>query len=176
MSKPIKIALISLCALIFAAAIAFYILVKSVEPNIPEPISDVPIEYKIGWWSAQKGLVIEKIETEVLFKGLNLFNSKALVEYTISGHITYSNGWKPHIKSVYLSERWLPPSEDVKIPTGDIQIIPIVASNKDENYMGEKVNFSIKIQDYLNTGGWGNNVYKVTSLSQENVIELKQRK
>jgi hypothetical protein len=176
MSKPIKITLIALCALCVTALLAFYILVKSVGPNIPKPVSDVPIEYKIGWWSAQEGLVIEKLETVVIFDELNLFNSKALVEYSISGHITYKNGWRPNIKSVYLSERWLSPAKDVKTPIGDIQIIPIVELNSDANYMGEKVNFSIKVQDYLSAGDWGNNIFKVTSLSQQNVIELNQEK
>lgn len=176
MKKPIKITLYIIGVIGFLVAAVYFILIETVEPDLPNPKSDVPIEYKIGWWSNQKGLSVQTLETNVIFDQLNLFNSTALVEYRIQGTITNTQKWRPYIRAVHLSERWVSTPENFKIPTATIVLTPIVASKSDESYNGETIKFNIKIQDYLKSGGWGNNQYFVTSQTQESKIELHQRK
>ena len=176
MSKSVKITLIIISILILITGVAYFVLVQSLEPDIPKPHSDVKVEYKIGWWAYQEALNVKDLNTEILYDRLNLFNSKALVQYTVSGSLMYKKGWRPYIKSAFISERWVSQPENFKGNYADIRVIPIVGVNEDDNYSGEILEFKINIQDYLNSGGWGKNTYKISSQSHEAIIELQQSK
>ena len=176
MSKTIKIVLIVLVILACSAGIFFWVLIKSVEPEIPEPISDVPVTYKIGWWSYQNQIKVESLQTELIYEKLNLFNSKAVIQYTIDGSISYKNGWRPYIKSVFISERWSAPPVNFEGNLADISVMPIVGVERDDEYKGEEIRYSINVQDYLSSGGWGMNRYKIQSQLEEALIEIRQGK
>ncbi len=145
--------------------------------KLPRLRSDVPIEHKIGWWSSsQNGLSVRNLETNIIFDKLNLFNNTAVIEYKIRGTITNRPQRRPYIKSVHISERWESPYESNTTPTATIIVTPIVTTKTDESYKGEVIKFNIKVQDYLKSGDWGVNQYFVASQTQENRIELYQRK
>jgi len=88
----------------------------------------------------------------------------------------YKNGWRPYIKSAFISERWISQPGNFKDNCADIQIIPIIGVKQDDKYTGELLEFKINIQDYLNTGGWGKNTYRISAQSHEDTIELQQNK
>lgn len=175
MSKKLKIILAVICIVLMMLTVALFLVVKGLQPDIPKPKSDVPITYKIGWWNHQKGLAVQSLTTEKVYSSLNLMNSKAVIQYHIKGNLTHKKGWKPYIKSVFLSERWLKNPENFNGNTAEILIKPIVGIKKDELYNGEVVSF-IKVQDYLHSGGWGTNTYIVSAQNKKSVITLQQRK
>lgn len=156
--------------------IIFFLVAKGLQPEIPKPKSDVPITYKIGWWNYQKGLAVQSLTTEKIYASLNLMNAKAVIQYNIKGKLTHEKGWRPYIKSVFLSERWLKNPENFNGNTAEILIKPIVGIKKDELYNGKVVSFDIKVQDYLHSGGWGTNTYIIKAQNQQSVITLQQRK
>jgi hypothetical protein len=176
MPKIVLTILIVAGILIFIMGISFFFLKKILGFGPPKPKSDVKIVYKIAWWAYQKCLTVDKLETKVLNNKLNLFNSRALVEYSISGNLKYRKGWKPFIKSVFISERWMPPRQNSPGYRGDIQLIPLVGVKQDDNYNEEKTQFTVKVQDYLHSGGWGKNIYYITSQKEKKILELQQLK
>ncbi len=166
-----------------AAAVAYFTLGQPRDADgkslskLPKPKSDVPIEYKVGWWASQAGLSVNTLETNVLYDQLNLFNNTAVVEYKITGTVTNKPRWKPYIKKVHISEQRHQISENALIPTtATIIVTPIVGTKKDDSYNGETITFNVKVQDYLQSGGWGMNKYTVRSQNKKNLLELEQRK
>lgn len=174
MNKPVKIIVIIFGLISLLVSIGYGVLVWALSPRIPKPVSDVPIEYKIGWWARQDGLKVTSLETKIISDNLNLFNGIALVEYKLGGTIQYQAHWRPYINSVHISERWL--QNSVSDHKGLIEITPLVGTKEDENYAGDSIPFDIKVQDYLKTGGWGRNHYLVRSQNKEAVIVLHQSK
>ena len=143
--------------------------------KIPRPRSDVPIEYKIGWWPHQHVINLNGLETRIIFDRLTLLNSTSVVEYRLTGKLTYREQQRPYIKSVHISERW----ERVDMEQGNVAAItvtPVVAIREDKSYSGEPVEFDLAVQDYLQSGGWGENHYQVSSFGRHAEIVLWQRK
>jgi len=177
MSKSLKILVIITCVvfvILLALLAVYFILLKT---RIPKPKSDVEVVYKIGWNGYAGTVAVTSLETEVLYDSLTLFNTKALVQYTITGTVTNKAGWRPYIQAVHLSERWVPSSDSPdRNMAGDIQVLPIAGVEKDESYQGETLKFSVKVQDYLTTGGWGENIYHVSSFDWKDRIVLFQKK
>jgi hypothetical protein len=176
MPKIISIVLIVAGSVILVTGLFFFISKKTLKAGIPKPVSDVKIVYKIGWWAYQDALRVEKLETKIIYGKLNLFNSRSLVEYAISGKLQYRKGWKPYISSVCISERWMPSLKGPSGYRGEVRLIPIVGIKKEKNYNEEKVDFSVKVQDYLHSGGWGKNTYYITSQKEKKIIEVEQLK
>jgi hypothetical protein len=172
MSKIIAIILIVAGSLILVAGFFFFISKKTLMAGMPKPVSDVKIVYKIGWWAYQDALRVEKLETKIIYGKLNLFNSRTLVEYGISGKLQYRKGWKPYIMSVFISERWMASPGN----RGEVRLVPVVGVKKDKNYNEEKVEFSVKVQDFLHSGGWGKNIYHITCQKEKKIIEVEQLK
>jgi hypothetical protein len=51
-----------------------------------------------------------------------------------------------------------------------------VGVKQDDNYNEEKIQFTVKVQDYLHSGGWGKNTYYITSQKEKKILELQQLK
>lgn len=173
--KILKISGIVVGAIILLALIGYGLLRWYLSPKIPNPKSDVPIEHKIDWWAYQEALTLDSFETKVIYDGLNLFNGTSVVEYNIRGSISYKNNWRPYIRSVHISERWEGINRSNK-RVGTIVVTPIIAVKNDELYTGEPIEFDLSVQDYLYSGGWGVNLYKVCSMDKQAEIELIHRK
>lgn len=141
----------------------------------PKPKSDVPIIYKIGAWPYQETLTVTDLKGRIISKKLNIFNGTAVVEYEISGHLKYKKPWKPFIKEVNVNEQWVEVTGKERV-RGVINITPIVAVKNADNYNGEELPFTVKVQDYLNTGNWGSNMYTIRSFDKMAEIELFQNK
>ena len=173
--KMLKIIGIIIGSIVTLAVVGYSLLWWYLSPKIPKPVSDVPIEYKIDWWAYQERLTLKELKTKVVFDGLNLFNGTSVVEYNLTGSVSYKNNWRPYIKSVHISERWEPTNENSN-RVATIAITPIVAVERDESYTGTAIEFDLSIQDYLKSGGWGVNLYKVSSMNRKAEIKLVQRK
>jgi hypothetical protein len=158
------------------AGLAVLVAYVVITPFRPKPISDVPIEREIGWWPFQDSLTVNKLLVEVPYKELSVFNYQALVQYTISGTLQSKYGGRPYVKAVFVSERWDKPTVNFFGNSAHIEIVPIIEEKSDNAYRRAPVAFEVVIQDYLSTGGWGKNTYKVTSQSKEQTIELVQVK
>jgi hypothetical protein len=176
MKKRIKYAVISIGIVAILVSIGIIALNRFFLPKIPKPQSDVPIEYKIGWWDYQDILNVKAINIRIVYDALNLFNHMAVVEYKINGSIKYKPGmWRPYVKEVNVNELWLRPQGDEKF-LGQIELTPIISLMKVSKYNGEEIEFDLRVQDYLQTGGWGKNRYIAKSQHQTCEFEIWQEK
>jgi hypothetical protein len=119
MPKIVLTTLIVAGILIFIMGISFFFRKKILGFGSPKPKSDVKIVYKIAWWAYQKCLTVDKLETKVLNNKLNLFNSRALVEYSISGNLKYLKRLET-LYQICIYQRTLdaPSSELSRLPGG----------------------------------------------------------
>ncbi len=129
------------------------------------PRLEIEETYKIGWWSNQEALTVESFEVEFVESKLNLFNNKSLIKYTVKGKMKKDGHWRPSIKSVHISQRFLRRhnaelyflSDTVKTPEGMIEITPIIEVEKDKNYNGEEIEFEFTNEIKLESFHWGAN-------------------
>lgn len=142
---------------------------KSQQPK--EPKIEVPITYNIGWWSHQNLLIVDNFSVEISDSRLNLFNSKSIIAYTVSGKLKVKKGWKPYIKEVHISER-VDTSKSLGIL---IEITPIVGLEKVEDDIGEQ-SFEFTNEHQVSSRFWGDNSFRFFCGRFEKDIEVFQRK
>ena len=140
-----------------------------------EPKNEVPVTYNLGWWSYQDDLKINDFTVNILEDMLNLFNSKSLIEYNISGIITHEKGWMPEIKNVFISESL---NKDTLDRSYDriIEIMPVVSVINNKNTDPGQRSFSIKNEYIIESNKWGSNKIKIICLDKEQIIDLIQIK
>jgi hypothetical protein len=136
---------------------------------------EVPVTYELGWWSNQNDLHIDSFSVSLLDSNLNMFNSKSLISYTVKGHLTYIGSWKPFIKKVHLSERFL--TKDKRDTTdAEIIITPIVDTKQDNTKNGGTVPFAFTNQLLQNSFHWGSNKILFRCGAFQQMIEVWQKK
>ena len=172
--KIVRVLSIIVGIIILLAAISFGILRWYTSPKIPSLKSDVPIEYKVGWWAYQEAVKLDELDSKIVFDNLSLFNSTSIIEFKLKGTLIYKNSWRPYIKSVHISEHWESTSSQYRV--GNILITPIVAVKDDDSYDGTPIHFHIVVQDYLKSGGWGKSIFKVESQGKKSEVILFQNK
>ncbi len=168
--------------IIVILALAYYFLLPkllfyslSTEPRNPK--TEIDETHLIGWWSKQEALSVDTFEVKIIDSKLNLFNSKSLISYRIKGSLNYKKGWKPFIKEIHLSERFLTHSNDsIGNPDAIIEITPVIGAKNEESYNGEKIEFDITNEKKMNSFHWGNNRIRFKCLENINDIMLSQRK
>jgi len=168
--------------IIIILALAYYFLLPkllfynlSTEPRNPK--IEIMETHSIGWWSNQEALTVDTFEVEIIESKLNLFNSKSLISYRLKGNLTYKKGWRPFIKEIHISERFLTHSNDsIDYPDAIIEITPIIGAKDDESYNGEKIDFDVTNEKIINSFHWGNNRLRFKCLEKINDIVLAQRK
>ncbi len=121
--------------------------------------SDVPVTYRIDWWSHQKSLEITDFQVEVVDAPLNLFNSKALVRMRIKGTFQGGENRRPFIEKTHISERIA--ESDSGRNHADFVVTPVVGLKDDKSYSGEAIPFDIKVENHFESLGWGENLYVV---------------
>ena len=139
-----------------------------------EPKVEIPITYNIGWWANQKELSIDSLEIKVVESKLNLFNSKSLISYKVSGKLIYEGYWEPKIKEVHISER-------INLDTllncdRIIEITPVIETAENRKRKGGENKFSFENEHTIISNHWGINKIKFVCGKKEQTIELKQRK
>ena len=143
----------------------------------PSPKSDVPLTYSLGWWGDQEHLSVTSLKCEIVESKLNLFNNKSLFRYTISGFLANLNGhFKPYISKVHISERYVRYEKEKYIYEGEITLTPVVSTKSDDSYKGQSINFSIKVEEVIESAGWGKNVYVIRCGNLVDSIFTQQRK
>lgn len=160
--------------------------------------ADVKVERTVGWWSHQDELKVEKLEVRVVEANLNLFNSKALVEYELAGTIANSRGWRPYVDRLFVSQRYVGGGAERGRRRGEVEtnpviegledrrrdggrraefeVVPVIRAKQDKSYGGERVAFSIVVQEIVESGGWGQTDYVVRSGDLKRSFQLHQRK
>ena len=176
-----KILIWSGIILIILALAYYFLLPKLLFYSLSTEPRNAKIEitetHSIGWWSKQEALTVDTFEVEIIDSKLNLFNSKSLISYRIKGSLTYKNGWRPSIKEIHLSERFLTQKNDsINNLDAIIEITPIIGAEDDESYNGEKIEFDITNEKTINSFHWGNNRLRFKCLGKINDIVLAQRK
>ena len=152
--------------------ISYYCWVSSMEPRRPK--LKIPITYNIGWWANQKMLSIDSFNVEVVECKLNLFNSKSLISYKVSGYLNYEWHWQPKIKEVHISERI---NNDTTLQYDRIiEITPIVKTKKNEKVKGGSDKFEFKNEHTITSNHYGINRIKFVCGQKEQIIELRQTK
>ena len=147
----------------------------STEPRNPK--IEITETYSIGWWSEQEALNVDTFEVKIVDSKLNLFNNKSLISYRIKGNLNYKKGWRPFIKEIHLSERFLTHSNDsINNPDAMIEITPVIGAEDDESYNGEIIAFDITNEKKMNSLHWGNNRIRFKCLEKINDITLSQMK
>ena len=138
--------------------------------------SDVPIVRNLGFWAEQPGVSVDSLEVTVVEAKLHLLNSRAVIQYTISGSLKGSSGWRPSVRSLFVGQRYT----SMQTPTSDrhaeIDLVPIAKSKEDKRYDGRSIPFTISVQEVLQTGGWGRTVYSVRCAGMVREFELYQDK
>ena len=143
-------------------------------PEPRRPKFELPITYSIGWWSNQKSLSIDSLQIEIVESKLNLFNSKSLISYKVSGQLTFEGHWQPIIKEVHISERI---NVDTTLRCDRIiEITPIVTSKENKNINGGSDKFEFRNEHTITSNHWGINVIKFICGQKEQTIELRQTK
>ncbi|MGD9006838.1 MAG: hypothetical protein PVG41_02895 [Desulfobacteraceae bacterium] len=137
------------------------------------PRSDVKVINKTGWWPYQNEMQIESFNVEVVEAPLNLFNNEALIAIKITGSIKNDKKWMPYIDMVQISENFIP---DDRSLTKEYTVVPVVAVENDDDYLGENILFNTKIEYIIKTNQWGQNIvyFKCRDIRKE--IVLHQRK
>ena len=118
---------------------------------------------------------------------LNLFNNKSLIKYTVKGKLSHKGHWKPSIKNIHVSQRFLRQYDrelspyleldTVKIPEAMIEITPVVVlMDNDDNYNGEEIPFEFTNEIKLKSFHWGNNWVRFQCEDKFQDLILKQRK
>ena len=138
--------------------------------------ADVRVERTVGWWSHQDELKVEKLEVRVVEANLNLFNSKALVEYELAGTIANSRGWRPYVDRLFVSQRYTGSETERGGRRAEFEVVPVIRAKQDKSYGGERVGFSIVVQEIVESGGWGQTDYVVRSGDLKRSFQLIQRK
>ncbi|MDD4971974.1 MAG: hypothetical protein PHT07_21315 [Paludibacter sp.] len=184
MKKVFKILGLSILTLVFVV-IGYYLYLTdiggkdiltfallSTEPR--KPTVEIPVTYNIGWWSDQKALNIDSLQVDIVESRLNLFNSKSLVAYKVSGHLTYKGQWQPKIKEVHISERI---NLDTTLHCDRIiEITPVIEDKENKKVNGGTYKFDFKNEHIIKSNHWGINKIKFICGQKEKTIGLQQVK
>ena len=143
-------------------------------PEPRRPKLEIPIIYNVGWWSSQKALSIDSLNVEIVESKLNLFNSKSLISYKVSGQLNYEGYWQPQIKEIHISERL---NYDTTLHCDRIiEITPIIKGKENKNVNGGSDKFEFKNEHTITSNHWGINRIKFVCGQKEQIIELRQVK
>jgi hypothetical protein len=130
-------------------------------PNIPRPISDVPIITEHPWVGDYKRITVENFDVKIIYGAgygeLNLYNDKFLVEITIEGNlITDEYGHVPEIEKIYISEVIdIDSALDKKISSRrNVYVYPIVFYRSDKKSDAKTVPYKITVQRIFRTCSW----------------------
>jgi len=138
------------------------------------PKIEIPFTYTIGWWSNQNALSIDSLNIEIIDSRLNLFNSKSLISYYVSGHLAIKGFWQPKIKEVHISERI---NTDTTINYDRIiEITPVVYAEKIDELKAVSEKFEFRNEHIIHSNHWGINRIRFICVQKEKTIELYQRK
>lgn len=170
--------------LIFRKAIISEIVFGDFHPR--EPKTETKVTSDIGWWAYQDELQVDSFKTKIIESKLNLFNSESLISYTTTGFLTGKQGWKPVIKKVHMSQRFIREfnrklhpyldKDSFELPEALIEITPIVEVTEDKNYNGEKIAYKFTNELKVNSFHWGGNRLRIQCREKHDDIILQQRK
>jgi hypothetical protein len=170
---------------------AYYLILPRIIGNIlsaepRNPNLEISETSEIGWWASQEALKVDSFTVEFVESKLNLFNSKSLIKYTVKGTLTNKGHWKPSIKNIHISQRFLRrynrelhpylDTDTTKIPEAMIEITPVIEVTNDENYNGEELDFEFTNELKLESFHWGNNWVRFQCDDKWKDLTLKQRK
>ncbi len=135
---------------------------------------EVPVTYTIAWWANQEALKVDSFTIDIVESKLNLFNSKSVISYKVSGQITYQGHWQPKIREVHISERI---NQDSTLNCDRIiEITPVLESKENTQTNGGTDLFEFKNEHIITSNHWGVNRIKFICGSKEQTIELQQSK
>ena len=173
--------ILGLILLIFILAVVAYYLYltdfgrKGIFSTAPrQPKIEIPVTYNIGWWSDQKALLVDSLTIDIVESKLNLFNSKSLIAYKVSGHLTYKGHLQPEINTVHISERI---NLDTTLHCDRIiEITPIIKDKSNDNVNGGTDKFEFKNEHTITSNHWGINSIMFICGQKQQTIELRQAK
>jgi hypothetical protein len=179
--KPVSVLFISVLSLLVGSFLFFSCALKPILFAGPHKArTQVPITYRLGWWTDQGELHVDSFIVAVVDSKLSLFNSKSLISYRIKGHLDYKGSWKPYIKEVHMSERFLRVdtlnNADLNKPGSEILITPVVFTKQDNTANGGSIPFDFTNEYTVTSYHWGVNRVKVKCGQMEETIELFQKK
>jgi len=138
------------------------------------PRLEIPVTYNIGWWSDQKALSIDSLKIDIVESRLNVFNSKSLIAYKVSGHLKNKGHWQSVIKEVHISERI---NNDTTLHCDRIiEITPVIVDKENNKINGGTAKFEFKNEHTITSNHWGRNRIKFICGQKEKTIELFQFK
>ena len=163
--------------------------------NTRQVRTEVPVTYKVGWWSDQKAMSITDLKVTIVESKLSMFNSHSIISYEIQGKLSLPRDtWQPYIEEVHISERNVQLSSEGHIATDKsisktkelwgasnpqviIEITPIVDTKKNNSYnAGDVIDFSFKNEHKIQSLGWGKSHYVIKCGDFQKVIVLDQNK
>lgn len=179
MKKLFKILGLVILTLIMCAVACYLYLTdwgrKNILSTTPrKPKLELPVTYNIGWWSGQKALTVDSLHIDIIESKLNLFNSKSLISYRVSGKLNYEGHWQPIIEEVHISERL---NLDTTLRCDRIiEITPVIEDKENKNANGGSDKFEFRNEHTITSNHWGINRIKFICGQKEQIIELRQMK
>lgn len=150
------------------------------------PKNEIEVTYEIGWWSYQDELKIDSFQVQTIESKLNLFNSQSLISYTIKGKLIGKKGWKPSVKKIHISERFIRyfdrdlhpylEKDTNNLPEAIIEITPIVGVKENDKYDGDTIQFNFTNELIVHSFHWGNNWIRFQTSEKYKDLILQQRK
>jgi len=169
---------------VFRERLILSFIFKDFHPRNPK--NQIETTHNIGWWAYQDNIKVDSFSVTLIESKLNLFNSESLIGYKIKGNLTGKAKWKPFVKTVHLSERFLRnynrelhpylDNDTCQIPEAIIEITPVVGIKEIQSYNGESIPFEFKNELKIQSFHWGNNWLRLQCGSLKTDIILHQRK
>ncbi len=142
--------------------------------------NEIPVTYNLGWWAYQNNLQIDSFKIDIIKSELNLFNSKSLISYKISGTLKNFDNDVRFIKSVHISEKKITKEPSMYADEGnidaEIQITPIVGYKDSKGTKAGNSYFSFTNELKIESMGWGENLILLKCGKFEQTIKLSQTK
>ena len=168
-----------LILIVFITAVVCYLYLtdfgrRDFFPGHRKPKLQIPVTYTIAWWTNQESLIIDAFNIEIVESKLNVYISKSLISYKISGKLFHKGTWQSKIGQVHISERL---NHDMHSDCDRIiEITPIVKVAEHKNVNGGTEKFEFTNEFTIASNQWGPNRIKFVCSGQEQIIELLQSK
>ena len=147
--------------------------------NFPAPAvrSDVPVTTDIDWWGNDDCLTVTKFSAETLgevSRGMLNAKQQFVIEYHIVGHLQHDGDFRPHVDSVFISDRFGESENGNRYV--DVLVQPRIALRHDESYNGNQISFDIRVQRRYRTYQWGPNEFRAKCNGHDSIATAHQAK
>ena len=147
--------------------------------KIPTPAvrSDVPVTTDIDWLGNDDCLNVTEFRAGTVgnvSRGILNAKQQFVIEYHIVGTLQHDGNFRPHIDSVFISDRFGESGDGDRYI--DVHVQPRIDLRHDESYNETPIPFDIRVQRRYRTYQWGPNEFRAKCADHESVATAHQAK